>query len=63
VTFTVTKANCAVVTGTATTGANGVAVFSYRLKKQGPVGTYQVTANANLNNTVFGSATTTFTVQ
>jgi uncharacterized repeat protein (TIGR01451 family) len=61
--FTLTKANGAVVTGTATTGANGVAVFSYRLKKQDPTGSYQVTANASMNSTFFGNATASFTVQ
>ena len=51
------------MTSTEASWANGVAVFSYRLKKQDPVGTYQVTANASMNNAIFGSATTSFTVQ
>jgi hypothetical protein len=63
VTFTITKANGAVVTGTATTGANGVAVFSYRLKKQDPTGIYGASANASMNSMIFGNASTTFTVQ
>ncbi len=63
VTFTITKANGAVVTGTATTGTNGTAVFSYRLKKQDPAGTYGITANASMSSTIFGSATASFTVQ
>ncbi len=63
VSFTMTKANGAVVGKTVTTGANGVAVFSYRFnKKQDPVGTYQVTAAANLNG-VSGNGATTFAVR
>lgn len=63
VTFTMTKSNGSNVTGTATTGTNGSAVFKYRFNKQkDPVGTYQVTANANLNG-VLGSAVTSFSVQ
>ena len=63
VTFTVTKADGSRVTGTATTGANGSAVYSYRFnKKRDPVGTYQVTATANLNG-VSGSGATSFVVQ
>jgi hypothetical protein len=38
-------------------------VFSYRLKKQDPTGTYQVTTNASMSSTVFGNATASFTVQ
>jgi hypothetical protein len=63
VTFTLTKANGAVVTGTTATGANGRAVFSYRLKKQDPTGSYQVTADASMSGTVFGKTTMSFTVQ
>jgi hypothetical protein len=45
VTFTMTKANGATMTGTATTGANRVAVFKYALnRKKDPAGMYQVRA-------------------
>jgi hypothetical protein len=63
VTFTMTKSNGSVVTGIATTGTDGSAVFSYRFnKKRDPAGTYTVSANANLNG-VSGSNTTSFGVQ
>jgi uncharacterized membrane protein len=62
VTFTIKKSNGTAVTGTATTGTNGSAVFKYRFKKNDPVGTYQANAVANMNG-VSGSATTSFTVQ
>jgi hypothetical protein len=62
VTFTVTKSNGAVVSQSATTGSNGVAIYQLRLKKQDPTGTYQVVASAKLNGAV-GSSTTSFTVQ
>ena len=61
--FTVTKANGSMVMGTAATGANGSAVYSYRFnKKRDPVGAYQVTATANLGG-VSGSGTTGFAVR
>jgi hypothetical protein len=63
VTFAITKSNGTVVTGSATTGTNGSAVYKLRLKKQDPVGTYTVTADANLNNAVFGQGTKSFAVQ
>ena len=64
VTFAITQPNGAgVVIGTATTGTNGTAVYKYRLKKQDPIGPYQVTVNANLNNAIFGQGTKSFTVQ
>ncbi|MGH8065371.1 MAG: MG2 domain-containing protein [Candidatus Entotheonellia bacterium] len=62
VTFTITKQNGAVMTGKATTGANGAAVYTFRLKKNDPLGTYQVKANASLNG-VSGTAETSFTVR
>jgi hypothetical protein len=63
VTFTMTKSNGSVVTGTATTGTNGSAVFSYRFnKKRDPAGTYGVSANANLNG-IYGNGATSFVVQ
>jgi len=46
VSFTITKANGAVVAGSATTGASGAAVFKYRLKRNDPVGPYQAGASA-----------------
>ncbi|MBZ0159713.1 MAG: peptidase M11 [bacterium] len=63
VAFTITKPNGAgVVTGTATTGTNGTAVYKYRLKRSDQTGPYGVTANANLNG-ITGSGTASFTVQ
>ena len=63
ITFTVSKPNGSVVTATATTGSNGAAVFKLRLKAKDPVGVYQARVGANLNNAMFGSAATSFTVQ
>jgi hypothetical protein len=63
VNFTITKANGGTVTGSATTGANGVATFKYRLKRQDPTGPYQANGNANLSNTFSGQDTASFTVQ
>jgi hypothetical protein len=62
VTFTITKANGSVVTGKATTGSNGTAVYKLRLKKQDLTGTYQVKATGTMSG-ISGSATTNFTVQ
>ena len=69
VTITVTKSNGAVVTGTATTGNNGAAVYKLRLKRQDPIGVYQVRADstrqvraATMASALSGSATTRFTV-
>jgi hypothetical protein len=62
VSFTMTKANGSKVTSTATTGANGSAVFRYRFNKKDPVGIYQVSAIANLNG-VMGSGGISFNVQ
>ncbi|MBI3330163.1 MAG: peptidase M11 [Nitrospinae bacterium] len=61
VTFTVLKPNGAKVTGTAVTGSTGTAVYKFRLKQTDPLGTYNVTANANLNG-IIGSGTTSFSV-
>ena len=63
VTFTITKPGGAKVTGTASTGTNGAAVYKYRLSRKDPIGTYQITVDANLNNAVFGSGSGSFTVQ
>lgn len=63
VSFTMIKPNGTKVTGTATTGANGSAVFKYRFNKQkDPVGTYQVSANASLNG-IAGAGVTSFSVK
>jgi hypothetical protein len=62
VAFTITKANGSVVTGKATTGSSGSAVYKLRLKKQDPVGTYQVKADGTMSG-ISGSVTTSFTVQ
>lgn len=62
VSFTITKANGSVVTGKATTGANGMASYKFRLNKRDPVGSYQAKANAAMGG-VSANATTSFTVQ
>ncbi|MGR8981716.1 MAG: NEW3 domain-containing protein, partial [Gammaproteobacteria bacterium] len=62
VAFIFTKSNGAVVTGTATTGSNGMASKALRLKKQDPLGTYRVSTDATKDG-MSGSAGTTFTVQ
>lgn len=63
VTFTMTKANGAVVTSTVNTGANGVAVFKYSLnRKKDPAGNYQVNAQATMN-AVNGSGSVSFAVK
>jgi uncharacterized repeat protein (TIGR01451 family) len=63
VTFTITRSNGTVVTLSATTGTNGTATVTLRLRKQDPTGTYQVRANASASGGVSGGATTSFTVQ
>jgi hypothetical protein len=63
VTFTITKTNGAKVTATATTGANGSAVYKYRLRKNDPVGPYQAGVRASLNGALSGQAATSFMVQ
>jgi gametolysin peptidase M11/alpha-galactosidase-like protein len=62
VTFTITKPNGAVVTGSGNTGTNGAATYKLRLKSQDPVGLYQVRASTTVN-ALPASATTSFTVQ
>lgn len=62
VSFTFTKSNGTKVTGTATTASNGTAVYSLRLRKQDPVGTYQAGVAATTSG-LSGSAATAFTVQ
>ncbi len=58
VNFTVKKSNGALVTGKATTGSNGTAVYKLRLKRQDPVGIYKADAAA-----LSAAAATEFTVQ
>jgi hypothetical protein len=58
VNFTVKKSTGAVVSGKATTGTNGTAVYKLRLNRQDPAGTYEVEAS-----TLSASAATVFTVQ
>jgi hypothetical protein len=60
--FKVTKSNGAVVTGSATTGSNGTAVYQLRLKKQDPVGTYKASAT-DTSSAPAVSAATAFAVQ
>ena len=58
VSFVVTKANGSKVTGSATTGTNGIAVYNYKLKRSDSRGTYVAGASAQGL-----SATSQFTVQ
>jgi hypothetical protein len=58
VNFTVKKSTGAVVSGKATTGTNGTAVYKLRLRRQDPAGTYEAEASA-----LSASAATVFTVQ
>jgi M6 family metalloprotease-like protein len=60
--FTITKANGSAVTGSATTKSNGAAVYSLKLRRSDPVGTYQVGVTTTINGTS-STAATTFTVQ
>ena len=62
VTFTVAKPTGGTVTGTVTTGSNGVAVYKLRLRKQDATGTYRANAIAT-DRSLTGTATTIFTVQ
>ena len=62
VTFTIRKSNGTLVTGNATTGANGSAAFNYKIKRADPVGGYQAGAGANING-LSGTATASFVVQ
>ncbi len=62
VSFTITKANGSLASGSAITGANGMAVYKYRLKSRDPLGAYQAKAVGTMS-AVSGSATTTFNVQ
>jgi hypothetical protein len=62
VSFTITKPNGTKVTGSGTTGTNGVATFKYRFNKQkDPAGIYQVAAGANWSGAI-GSGGTSFSL-
>ena len=61
--FTIVKADGSAVSATSTTGKSGEATYKLRLRRQDPVGTYQVTVDADLNGTMFGQGATTFIVQ
>jgi uncharacterized protein YfaS (alpha-2-macroglobulin family) len=61
VSFTFTKANGNVVTGSANTGSNGTAVYKVRLMKSDPAGIYMATASTTIN-TVPHSASKNFSV-
>jgi uncharacterized protein YfaS (alpha-2-macroglobulin family) len=62
VSFTVTKANGSVVTGSATTGSNGTAVYKLKLMKNDPAGAYVAGAAATIKGNPH-SASTNFSVQ
>ena len=62
VSFLVKKSNGVVVTGSATTGSNGVATYKLRLRQQDPPGSYEVDA-AVTKVTPSPKATATFVVQ
>ena len=63
VTVSVTKANGSVVTMNGTTGADGRATMTLRLKRQDPAGMYQVLSKAKLADALTGQASTSFRVQ
>jgi hypothetical protein len=63
VTVTITKPGGAKVAGSSVSGANGSVVFAYRIGRRDPVGTYQISASANLNNAITGSGPASFRVQ
>src|SRR5579862_411208 len=54
VTFTLTAPNGGTTKQTATTGANGVATWSYRLNSKSPAGIYSVVAQASLGSSSSG---------
>jgi M6 family metalloprotease-like protein len=60
--FTITKANGAVVTGSANTKSNGLATYNLKLRRNDPAGTYLVSVAATIDGTS-SSAATSFTVQ
>lgn len=61
---TITKTNGSQVSLSGTTGSNGVAVVSYKLKRKDPSGTYSVRATTSgTGNAASVAATTSFTVR
>lgn len=62
VTFTIVKANGSKVTSSASTSTSGTVTFKIRFRKQDPVGTYQVTAQASVKGQT-ASAAANFSVQ
>jgi hypothetical protein len=62
VTFTVTKASGGLIVANGITGADGTAAYKIRLKRQDPLGTYQVGAVAK-KDAASTNATTQFTVR
>jgi hypothetical protein len=62
VSFTITKANGNVVTGSATTCSNGTAVYKLKLMKNDPAGAYGASAVTTIKGNPH-SATTNFIVQ
>ena len=62
VSFTIKNPKNKTYTGTATTGGNGAAVYTYKIKPNDPTGTWGVTAVGSVSG-VTGSGTTSFTVQ
>jgi gametolysin peptidase M11 len=62
VSFTITKANGNVVTGSGKTGRNGIAVYNLKLMNNDPAGTYVAGAAATITGNPH-KATTDFTVQ
>jgi M6 family metalloprotease-like protein len=62
VSFRLTKANGNVVTGSANTGSNGIAVYKVKLMKSDPAGAYVAGAVATIKGNPH-SASTNFTVQ
>ncbi len=62
VSFTISKSNGAAVSGSATTGADGIALYRLRLRKQDPIGAYQAAAISSADGIRVAGATA-FTVQ
>lgn len=63
VTFTLTKANGAAVTGQATTTSNGNAIWSYKIGGKDPSGIYSAAAQAISGSQTAASNTVNFSVQ
>ncbi len=63
VTFSITKPNGTVLTKRISTKATGLAVYKFKVSRSGPIGVYQVGADAALSDGRSGSAATSFTVQ